>query len=185
MFGFGRNRENRTDWSEFEAEVMPCAADLYRVARWLTKDPAEAEDLVQDTVFQALRFFHTYQKGTRIKSWLVKIMYRLNMKRHQKRSRLPIADDVEGTILESVAFVPPVPQHITDEEILDVLGRLPRQFREVIMLVNVEGFSYSEVAELLQVPIGTVMSRLHRGKKLLRAELADYAEGCGFTALAK
>ncbi len=96
--------------------------------------------------------------------------------------RLKLVEDVEEQIAQTVAFVPPIPENLKDEEILQALKRLPQAFRDVVVLSDVEEFSYKEVAELLQVPIGTVMSRLSRGRKLLRRQLTDYARNFGISA---
>lgn len=180
MFGFRwlANKEDR--WRAFEAEAMPLMADLYRSAMWLTRDRTEAEDLVQETMFQALRSFHRYQEGTNCKAWLMTIMFNHNSKRLAKVSRTGLVVDTEDMIAETIAFEPPIPQSITDEDVVEALSRVPRSFRDVVVLADVEGFSYKEIALIVNVPVGTVMSRLHRGRKLLRLELAYYARNFRF-----
>jgi len=106
----------------------------------------------------------------------------LNSKRRYKLGKLKLVEDVEEQIAQTVAFEPPIPEHLTDEEILQALERIPKQFREVVLLTDVEEFSYKEVAELLQTPIGTVLSRLHRGRRLLRRQLTGYACKFGIAA---
>ena len=110
------------------------------------------------------------------------ILYHLNSKRRLKLGQLKLISDAEEQIAQTVAFEPPVPQHLTDEDILLALERIPEQFRRVVLLTDVEGFSYKEVADLLQTPIGTVMSRLYRGRRLLRRQLTDYARKMGIAA---
>ncbi len=177
------NRELSDDWAAFETEALPFLPDVFRVARYLARNETEAEDLTQETFTQALTSFHRYQRGTNCRAWLVTILYHTNSKRRRKLGRLQLVADTEERIAETVAFSPSTPQNLTDEDILQALEKLPQQFREAVLLSDVEEFAYKEIAELLKVPIGTVMSRLHRGRKLLRLELTDYAkEEFGITA---
>lgn len=180
MFGIGREREK--EWEAFEAEALPLMADVFRVAQYLVRNREEAEDLTQETFAEALKSFHRYTPETNCRAWLVTILYHLNGKRRHKLGRLKLVEDTEEQIAQTVAFEPPVPQHLTDEEILRALEGIPEIFRLVVVLTDVEDFSYREVAELLQTPIGTVMSRLHRGRKLLRQQLTDYARKMGIAA---
>ena len=179
---FGSSKEREKEWSAFEAEAMPLMADVFRTAMWLARDRSEAEDLTQETFAQALKSFHRYTPGTNCRAWLVTILYHLNSKRRHKLGKLKLVEDVEEQIANTVAFEPPIPEHLTDEELLKALERIPKQFREVVLLTDVEEFSYKEVAELLQTPIGTVMSRLHRGRRLLRQQLTEYARKFGIAA---
>lgn len=172
MFGFGREREK--EWAAFEAEALPLMPDVYRVAYWLVRDKETAEDLTQETFVQALRSFHRYSPDTNCRAWLVTILYRLNGKRRMKLGQLKLVEDTEEQIAATVAFEPPIPQNLNDEEIIEAIRRVPAKFAQVVLLTDVEEFSYKEAAELLQVPIGTIMSRLHRGRRLLRQELTGY-----------
>ena len=167
------------DWTSFESEALPHSADLYRMAKWLLRNRDEAEDLVQETLVAALRSFHRFEKGTNCRAWLIKIMYYTLSKRRRAEGRLRTFSDTEEQIAETVAFEPPTPQNITEEEVLKALNRLPQQFQEVVILSDVEDMTYKEIAEALSIPTGTVMSRLHRGRRLLRAELAVYANTLG------
>ncbi len=181
MFGSGSERGKK--WAAFEAEALPLMADVFRVANYLARgDREEAEDLTQETFIQALKSFHRYTPDTNCRAWLVTILYHLNSKRKYKLGRLKLVEDVEEHIAQTIAFVPPIPEELKDEEILKALERLPQAFRDAVVLSDVEEFSYKEVAELLQVPIGTVMSRLSRGRKLLRLQLTDYARNFGISA---
>ncbi len=166
----------------FENEALPHHVDVYRMAMWLLKNRDEAEDLVQETFVAALRSFHRFEKGTNCRAWLIKIMYNVLSKRRRSESRLQIVADAEQQIAETVEFAPPTPQHITEREVLDALEHLPLQFQEVVVLADVEDMTYKEIAEALSIPTGTVMSRLHRGRRLLRAELAGYAGTRGIGA---
>jgi len=158
---------------------MPYLPDLFRLAMWLVRERAEAEDLVQETFTQALQSFHRYEKGTNCRAWLVTIMYHTNSKRRRAGSRLQLVYDSEERIAETVAYEAPTPQEITEEEVLRALRRLPPQYQGVVVLADVEDMAYQEIADALAIPVGTVMSRLHRGRKMLRAELAGYANARG------
>ena len=182
MFSFIRKSTRLEDWSSFENEALPHHVDLYRMAKWLIRDRDAAEDLVQETFVAALKSFHRFQKGTNCRAWLIKIMYHTLSKRRRSESRLRLVSDTEEQIAETVAFEPPTPQHLTEQEVLDALERLPQQFQEVVILSDVEDLTYKEIAEALSIPTGTVMSRLHRGRRLLRAELAAYANARGIGA---
>lgn len=177
MFGFGQSKEDK--WKTFEAEAMPHLADLYRVAMWLVRNQTEAEDIVQETFAQALQSFHRYEPGTNCKAWLTTILYHLNSKRKRKLGQMQLIGDAEEMLAETLQHEPSIVQHITDKEILTALKNMPQNFREVVILADVEEFAYREIAQILGVPIGTVMSRLHRGRKILRGELAGTAREYG------
>lgn len=179
MFKLTRENSRLADWAPFESEALPHRADLYRLAKWVVRDRDQAEDLVQETFVAALRSFHRFERGTNCRAWLVKIMYHTLSKRRRSEGRLRIVSDTEEQIAETVAFEPPTPQNITAEEVLDALKGLPHRFQEVVILSDVEDMTYKEIAEALSIPTGTVMSRLHRGRRLLRAELAAYAHALG------
>lgn len=182
MFGIG-NKGREQEWKAFEAEALPLMPDVFRAANYLTRGDREtAEDLTQETFVEALKSFHRFAPGTNCRAWLVTILYHLNSKRRRKLGQLKIVEDTEEQIAETVAFLPPISEEVKDEEILWALRKLPEAFREAIVLTDVEEFSYKEAAELLQIPIGTVMSRLSRGRKLLRQELSEYARQFGIAA---
>jgi RNA polymerase sigma-70 factor, ECF subfamily len=176
MFGFGRKQ----NWEDFEREAMPYMKDVYRVAYWLTRNQTEAEDLTQETLSQALKSFHNYEIGTNCKAWMMTIMYHTNSRRLRKMNRLQLVNDTEERIAETIAFEPSIPQNLTDVDVIAALKRVPKNFAEVVVLADVEGFAYKEVSAILNIPIGTVMSRLSRGRKVLRIELAEYARNYGF-----
>jgi RNA polymerase sigma-70 factor (ECF subfamily) len=184
MFGAAANRgsqpEKNERWANFEAEAMPHVPSLFRIALWLTRDQTEAEDLVQETLIEALGSFHRFAPGTNCHAWLVSILYHRNSKRRRSANRLILVNDSEERIAETVAFKAPTPENVTDEEVLAALERIPRAFQEVVILADIEEMSYKEIASAMNVPIGTVMSRISRGRKLLRAELASYARAHGF-----
>jgi RNA polymerase sigma-70 factor, ECF subfamily len=169
----GASRDESDAWAAFEGEVLPHAKRLFRLAMWFERNRADAEDVVQDTMMQALRSFHRFQPGTNCRAWLITILQRIVSNRRRARGRSIVVSDPDDRIAQSVPFVPPVPQQLTDELVLGTLRRLPTVFQEVIVLCDVEDLSYKEAAEALAIPIGTVMSRLHRGRAQLRAELAS------------
>jgi RNA polymerase sigma-70 factor, ECF subfamily len=158
-------------WAAFEGEVLPHADRLFRLAMWLERNRADAEDVVQETMMQALRSFHRFQPGTNCRAWLNTILQHIVSNRRRARGRAIVVSDPDDRIAQTAPFVPPVPQDLTDELVLSSLRRLPPAFQEVILLCDIEDLSYKEAAEALAIPIGTVMSRLHRGRAQLRAEL--------------
>ena len=159
-------------WSVFETEVLPHADRLFRLAMWFERNRADAEDVVHDTMMQALRSFHRFRPGTNCRAWLITILQRVISNRRRTKGRSIVVSDPDDRLAHTVPFVPPVPQQLTDEALLASLRRLPLAFQEVIVLCDVEELSYKEAAEALTIPVGTVMSRLHRGRAQLRAELA-------------
>ena len=164
----------QTAWQTFEAEAMPHVDRLFRLAMWLERDRAEAEDLVQETLAQALQSFHRYRPGTNCRAWLTTIFQHVRANRRRAQSRHPVVDgDVEERYANTIPFVPPVPEKLTDEELLAALDAIPSQYQEVILLCDVQEMTYKEIAAALAVPIGTVMSRLHRGRELLRSALTQ------------
>jgi RNA polymerase sigma-70 factor (ECF subfamily) len=140
---------------------------------WYERNRSEAEDLVQETMMQALQSFHRFRSGTNCRAWLATILQHVRSNRRRARGRSPLVDDPDDRIGHATPFVPPVPQELTDDELLGALGRIPVLFQEVIVLCDVEELTYKEIADVLSIPLGTVMSRLHRGRALLRAELAQ------------
>ena len=167
------------DWASFETEALPFHVDLYRLAKWLLRNQAEAEDLVQETFVEALRSFHRFEKGTNCRAWLIKIMYHTLSKRRRESNRLRVVADADEQIAETVAVEPPRSEVVVEEEVLNALKHLPEHYQEVVILSDVEDMSYKEIADALSIPTGTVMSRLHRGRSLLRSELGNYARSLG------
>jgi RNA polymerase sigma-70 factor, ECF subfamily len=158
-------------WSRFESEALPHVSSLFRLAMWFERNRDEAEDLVQDTLKQALESFHRYTPGTNCRAWLVSILNHLRSNRRRAKGRSPIVADTDEALASTMVFTPPVPEHLTDEDLLGALRRIPSQYQEVIVLSDVEELPYKDIAKHLSIPIGTVMSRLHRGRALLRQEL--------------
>jgi RNA polymerase sigma-70 factor (ECF subfamily) len=159
-------------WAAFEAEAMPHADRLFRLAMWFERDRREAEDLVQETLVQALLSFHRFAPGTNCRAWLVSILTHVRSNRRRARWRREAVEEVDDSIAETASFVPAVPQHITDEDMLAALRGVPAHYQDVILLCDVEEMTYKEIADAQAIPLGTVMSRLHRGRALLRKALA-------------
>jgi RNA polymerase sigma-70 factor (ECF subfamily) len=169
---------------EFEAAALPHLNELYRTALRTLRNPTEANDVVQETYLQAWKSFERFTLGTNCRAWLYKIMFHVIHHHRRKQYRYvasTVADDGLG-LEETVRYEPPVPQQLSDEEVLAALARLSHPYRDVVLLVDVEELSYKEAAEALSVPIGTVMSRLSRARAALRAELAGVARDFGIDA---
>ena len=164
----------------FEAAALPHMNDLYRTAARVIGNRSEAEDLVQETYLQAWKSFHRFEPGTNCRAWLFKILFHVIQHRRRKWYNSKLVQESDDLQLQdTVAYEPPVPQHLSDEDILAALEKISVQYREVLLLADVQEFSYKEVAATLGVPVGTVMSRLSRGRKLLRSQLSGFADGYG------
>jgi len=168
--------------NRFAEEAIGYLDTLYRGALRLTRDPAQAEDLVQDTYVRALRYQGSYQVGTNMKAWLFAIMRNLFWDRFKggRPDDVSLDGDGEFALYDTLKDPSAVPEAevldgIAAEEVVRAVEKLPELHREVVLLVDVEGFSYKDAAEVLGVPIGTVMSRLHRARRQLQRSLYDYA----------
>ncbi len=181
---------DRARFSELAMEHMPA---LYTAALRMTRNPADAEDLVQETFLKAYRSFDRFEEGTNLKAWLYKILTNTFINSYRAAKRRPEKADVEdvedlylyrrigdlrvgdvGRSAEEEVF-----EHITDDEVKQAIESLPEVFRIAVLLADVEGFSYKEIAEITDVPIGTVMSRIHRGRRALQKALMEYAVAGG------
>jgi RNA polymerase sigma-70 factor, ECF subfamily len=181
---------------EFEASVQEHLNMLYAVALRLTRNDADAEDLVQNTVVKALRFHRKFQKGTYIKAWLLTILRNTFINDYRRTARRPIHVELSGTEPAAPAYSPdPMTRNnqsestssqlmeLLDEEVRQAIDALPNDFRSAVVMADLQGSSYKEIASTMGCPLGTVMSRIHRGRKLLRNQLHEYArsrrlEGC-------
>jgi RNA polymerase sigma-70 factor (ECF subfamily) len=165
----------------FEEEALPHMDDLFRAAARILLDESKASDAVQETYLVAWKSFHRYEPGTNCRAWLFQILF--NVVRHERRNwfkwRTGKADDIAESQLASPV---PIPESLTDRDILRALDLLPIQFREVLLLIDVQEFSYKEASGILQVPIGTIMSRLSRARGLLREQLTGVARSYGLSA---
>ncbi len=163
----------------FEAEAMPHLNDIFRTAARILGERGRAEDVAQEVYLQAWKSFDRFETGTNCRAWLFKILFHCINHHRRKWFRFPLLKETEEFIEANLTYTEPVPEHLKDEEILAALDRVPADFRSVVLLVDVEEFAYKEAAEILSVPIGTVMSRLNRGRKLLREQLTDVARSYG------
>jgi RNA polymerase sigma-70 factor (ECF subfamily) len=146
---------------------------------WLERNRPEAEDLVQETLVQALQSFHRFTHGTNCRAWLLAILQHVRANRRRRAGRVIVDSDVEERVSQVLPYVPPIADHLTDEDLLLALGQIPPHHQEVILLCDVEDMTYKEAAAALDIPVGTVMSRLHRGRELLRTQLARAGAGPG------
>jgi RNA polymerase sigma-70 factor, ECF subfamily len=176
------------DQADFAEQAMPLMDGLYSAALRMTRNPADAEDLVQETYLKAYRAFHTFQQGTNLKAWLYRILTNTYINTYRAKKRRPDETDLdevedlylyrrlgglEGATAGRSAEEELLDQ-LTDSEVKDALESLPEQFRMAVLLADVEGFAYKEIAEILDIPIGTVMSRLHRGRKAMQKQLYEF-----------
>ena len=146
----------------FEVEAMPHLNDIFRTATRLVGDRARAEDVAQEVYLQAWKSFHRFEPGTNCRAWLFKILFHCVNHHRRKWFRFPQLKETEEFLEVNLVAATPIPDKLTDEDILAALDRISEDFRSVVLLVDVEEFSYKEVSEILTIPIGTVMSRLSR-----------------------
>ena len=186
------------DKARFTRDTLPLLDSLYASALRMTRNPADAEDLVQETMLRAYRSFDRFEEGTNLKAWMFRIMTNAYINTYRKKQREPkkvSADELEDFDLyqelknhdDQFSQTPErlVLDSLVDSDITDAIDDLPEQFRMAVVLSDVEGFSYAEMAEIMDVPLGTVMSRLHRGRKALQKRLWDIARDRGLVRTAR
>jgi len=170
----------------FEAEAMAHIDDLFRTAKRLTMNQTEAEDLVQETFMQAWKSFAHYEVGTNCRAWLYKILFnKYDHHRRKKYTQAKYIQEADDLTFLSAAQTAPVREHLTDTEVIAALNKLPEHYRSVVLLADVHEFDYKEVAEVLDIPIGTVMSRLSRARTQLKKSLARVATDYGIKSAQK
>ncbi len=177
--------------ARFERDALPFLDQLYAAGMRMTRNPADAEDLVQETYVKAFAAFHQFTEGTNLKAWLYRILTNTFINNYRKKQRQPQqynTDQIEDWQLAQAeshtssglrSAEMEALDHLPDSDVKQALQELPEDFRLAVYLADVEGFAYKEIAEIMDTPIGTVMSRLHRGRKQLQVKLADYARGRG------
>ena len=178
--------------ARFQSEALPLLDSLYGGALRMTRNPADAEDLVQETMLRAYRSFDRFEAGTNLKAWLFRIMTNAYINTYRKKQREPkkvSSDEVEDfDLYQELKDHDPqwemtpenlVLNSLVDSDIIEAIDDLPEQFRLAVVLSDIEGFSYAEMAEIMDVPLGTVMSRLHRGRKALQKRLWEIARDRG------
>lgn len=184
---FGRSH-NKPEHLEFEEVAMPQADALYGAALRMTRDPTRAEDLVQETLLRAYRFWHKFEQGTNIKAWLFRIQTNIFINKYRKKQseqqviddRQQLDDVVNRFTSDERAYLPPETRedflkHLLGDEVMRALDELPFEFRMTVLLADMHDLSYKEIATVLDCPVGTVMSRLHRARKMLQQNLFQYA----------
>jgi len=181
-----RLAEEARDRVHFEEEALELADQVYRVARRLVSTREEAEDLMQETYARAFRAWRSFQPGTNLRAWLLRILTNLNIDRGRRQQRSPdfqpleegdyyLYNRLEESGREANADQERVDDRLSQDDVVQALSAVPHDFRDVIVLVDIGDFSYADAAQILEIPIGTVMSRLHRGRRILKRELADEA----------
>lgn len=183
-------KEENQKQRDFQEEIIPHLDSIYNFALRLTSDPTDAEDLVQDTIVKAYRFFNSYEKGTNARAWLFRILKNSFINNYRKKSKQPnqvdysdvspFYESVRSEQSDTTDLEDHMYREMLDDELTEALQSVPEDFRTVVLLCDVEGFTYEEIANMLDVPIGTIRSRLHRGRNLLKAKLTDYASEKGF-----
>lgn len=178
--------------ARFERDAMVYVDQLYSAAMRMARNPSDAEDLVQEAYTKAFSAFHQYKPGTNLKAWLYRILTNTYINLYRKRQREPLqsnADSIEDWQLARAeshtskglrSAEADALDHLPDSDVKNALQAIPEEFRLAVYFADVEGFAYKEISEIMNTPIGTVMSRLHRGRKLLRDMLADYAVERGY-----
>src|SRR6476469_2371231 len=178
-----RLAEDARDRVRFEEEALELADQVYRVARRMVSSREEAEDLMQETYARAFRSWRSFQPGTNLRAWLLRILTNLNIDRGRRNQRAPQTTPLEANdyylydkLAESDGAATDeerVVERLSQDDIVSALSAVPHDFRDVIVLVDIGDFSYQDAANILDIPIGTVMSRLHRGRRILKRELAE------------
>jgi RNA polymerase sigma-70 factor (ECF subfamily) len=174
----------------FDEEAIPHMKLLYNYALRMTGDQLDADDLLQDTYMRAFRFFHKFERGTNCKAWLFRIMKNCYINKYRKHKKEPIKvdyedvqnfyDSIRAEVVDPNDLEHKVFSNLLDDDLMNALNSLQDDYKTVVILCDLEGLSYEEISEFLDCPIGTVRSRLHRGRKILQKKLVDYAKSRGY-----
>lgn len=182
---------HKAGWN-FEAAAMPFVDALYNTAYRMTRNSEDAEDLVQETYLKAYRYYDKFEEGTNFKAWLFKIMKNTFINNYRRKQNAPalsdfaeIEENFESQVSEEAARQIKNPEdelleNVLDEDVQVALDKLPPDYRMVVILADLEGFSYKEIADILEVPVGTVMSRLYRGRRLMEEAMLGFAKEYGY-----
>jgi RNA polymerase sigma-70 factor (ECF subfamily) len=175
------------DRVRFEEDALALSDQVYRVARHLVRDPEEAEDLMQETYARAFRSWRSFTPGTNLRAWLLRILTNLNIDRGRRQQRSPDFQPLEEgdyflyNRLEETSEGPTdeerVVERLSQDDVVGALSAVPHDFRDVLVLVDIGDFTYADAAQILDIPVGTVMSRLHRGRRILKKAMAESAVG--------
>ena len=175
---------------DFDREAMPHMKLLYNYALRMSGDREDADDLVQDTYMRAFKFFHKFEKGTNCKAWLFRIMKNCYINRYRKNKKEPpkvdyedvqnFYDSIRSELVDPNDLEQKVFANLLDDDVMNALNSLQDDYKTVVILCDLEGLSYDEISEFLDCPIGTVRSRLHRGRKILQNKLTEYAKDKGY-----
>jgi RNA polymerase sigma-70 factor (ECF subfamily) len=171
--------------NEFERIALQYMDSAYSIALGMTRDATEAEDLVQDTYLRAYKFFDKFESGTNFRAWLLTILKNTYINKYRRESKTPQMVDISELQMSSELASESTPENdifskLLDDDVTAAVNSLPKDFHSAVVLSDLEGLAYKEIAEILNVPIGTVMSRLHRGRKFLRSRLNEYARKRGY-----
>lgn len=185
-----KSKEELQLYADFEREAVPHMNAVYNFALRMTGDEDDANDLVQETYLKAFRFFDKFEKGTNCKAWLFRILKNSYINDYRKAVKEPnkvdyedvqnFYENIKPNEIDSRHYEQDAFSNLLDDEITNVLSALPEDFRTAIILSDIEGFTYEEIADFVDIPVGTVRSRLHRARKMLYAQLYDYAKDKGY-----
>ncbi|MCL6493931.1 MAG: sigma-70 family RNA polymerase sigma factor [Ignavibacterium sp.] len=177
-------------YEDFEREAVPHMDALFNFALKMTGDSDEADDLVQETYLKAFRFFDKFEKGTNCKAWLFRIMKNTYINKYRKETKEPdkvdyeevenFYENVKPSTTDSAHLEKDIYDNLLDDELSEAINSLPDDFKTVVILCDIEGFTYEEIADFIDVPVGTVRSRLHRARKMLFTKLQKYASERGY-----
>ena len=188
----GRVPREMADQARFEEQAMEHMSSLYTAALRMTRNAADAEDLVQETYLKAYKYYDKFEEGTNLKAWLFKILKNTFINSYRKKQQAPpkadfadIEESFETIVRDDSGQQARTPEEellekVLDEDVQHAIEELPHDYRMVVLLADLEGFSYKEIADILEIPVGTVMSRLYRGRRLLEEALLKYARGHGY-----